>query len=263
MARESGGIYGTSGTIASSRSRLNKFNISGKKAIICDTLSMPLGSDLSGSFTPTASLPIRYDAVDTSGTAVSPNGGYTLIANTFDENTYTTSASGNESTNSAQLVGTTTSIAARADTFIENVNHYIIAATGHTRIIGYTSPVVTPAATSDSSAATSVMQSNAKTGPAYYITESTTGWPSSANTTTMYVTCDFGYKPSLTSCSGYSSNTTAYASNQYKTTLGSLTSSSEEVTTGVKTLTAETTGWSAPILQGFQTATYINGSDTE
>lgn len=79
----------------------------------------------------------------------------------------------------------------------------------------------------------------------------------------MYVTCDFGYKPSLTSCTGYSSSTT-FASNQYKTTLGTLAgSSTEEVTAGVKVLKAESTGFVAPILAGFQTATCVDGSDTE
>ena len=163
MARESGGIYGTSGTIASSRSRLNKFNISDKKAVICDTLSMPLGTDLSGNFDPTTSLPIRYDAVNTSGTSVSPNGGYTLIANDFMENTDSTSASGKESTNSAQLVGTANSITAKADTFIENVNTYVIVATGHARIIGYTGAIKTPDST----------QTYAATGPAYFVGSNT------------------------------------------------------------------------------------------
>lgn len=173
MARESGGIYGTTGTIASSRSRLNKFNISDKKAIICDTLSMPLGADLSDSFVTTTSLPIRYDAVDTSGTSVSPNGGYTLIANNFYENTRSYSSSGTVTESYARLSGTASTISATADTFIENVNTYAIVTTGHARIIGDQYPVVTPAAASSSAAATSVTQTSAKTGPAYFVDSNT------------------------------------------------------------------------------------------
>ena len=70
------------------------------------------------------------------------------------------------------------------------------------------------------------------------------------------MTCDFGYKPSLTSYSGFSYTGTAYASNQYKTTLGTLTSDSEEVTTGVKVLKAVSTGYVAPVPTGFVTAYY-------